>query len=121
MEILSNIFFVKIYSSWIIFQNSPNSSSLLIYEVSSKNDLVKLIILLDTRALKNGTSSYKSLTSFIPYLEKMSTIKYYSKTNIGSRPSKRGVKGEAFNFDKLRAIPFVGREDYSNQHYHQRL
>ena len=51
---------------------------------------------------------FKSHPSFIPYLEKMSTIKYYSKTNIGSRPSKRGVKGEAFNFDKLRAIPFVG-------------
>ena len=51
---------------------------------------------------------FKSHPSFIPYLEKMSTIKYYSKTNIGSRPSKRGVKGEEFNFDKLRAIPFVG-------------
>ena len=38
----------------------------------------------------------------------MSTIKYYSKTNIGSRPSKRGDKGDEFNFDKLRAIPFVG-------------
>jgi phosphoenolpyruvate carboxylase len=38
----------------------------------------------------------------------MSTIKYYSKTNIGSRPSKRGAKEEEFNFDKLRAIPFVG-------------
>ena len=38
----------------------------------------------------------------------MSTIKYYSKTNIGSRPSKRGNKDEEFNFDKLRAIPFVG-------------
>lgn len=51
---------------------------------------------------------FKSHPSFIPYLEKMSTIKYYSKTNIGSRPSKRGAKEEEFNFDKLRAIPFVG-------------
>ena len=56
----------------------------------------------------NSYKDFKSHPSFIPYLEKMSTIKYYSKTNIGSRPSKRGVKGEAFNFDKLRAIPFVG-------------
>ena len=55
----------------------------------------------------NSYKDFKSHPSFIPYLEKMSTIKYYSKTNIGSRPSKRGVKGEAFNFDKLRAIPFV--------------
>jgi len=53
----------------------------------------------------NSYKDFKSHPSFIPYLEKMSTIKYYSKTNIGSRPSKRGVKGEAFNFDKLRAIP----------------
>ena len=56
----------------------------------------------------NSYKDFKSHPSFIPYLEKMSTIKYYSKTNIGSRPSKRGVRGEAFNFDKLRAIPFVG-------------
>ena len=56
----------------------------------------------------NSYKDFKSHPSFIPYLEKMSTIKYYSKTNIGSRPSKRGVKGDAFNFDKLRAIPFVG-------------
>ena len=56
----------------------------------------------------NSYKDFKSHPSFIPYLEKMSTIKYYSKTNIGSRPSKRGLKGEAFNFDKLRAIPFVG-------------
>ena len=51
---------------------------------------------------------FKAHPSFIPYLQKMSTIKYYSKTNIGSRPSKRGDKGDEFNFDKLRAIPFVG-------------
>ena len=37
----------------------------------------------------------------------MSTIKYYSKTNIGSRPSKRVSKDDKFDFDKLRAIPFV--------------
>ena len=51
---------------------------------------------------------FKNHPSFIPYLQKMSTIKYYSKTNIGSRPTKRGSKGDEFNFNKLRAIPFVG-------------
>ena len=56
----------------------------------------------------NCYKDFKNHPSFIPYLEKMSTIKYYSKTNIGSRPTKRGEKGEEFNFDKLRAIPFVG-------------
>jgi phosphoenolpyruvate carboxylase len=53
-------------------------------------------------------SDFKNHPKFIPYLDKMSTIKYYSKANIGSRPSKRGNKDEEFDFDKLRAIPFVG-------------
>ena len=58
--------------------------------------------------------SYKSYTDFknhpkfVPYLEHMSTIKYYAKTNIGSRPSKRGKSDDKFDFNSLRAIPFVG-------------
>lgn len=51
--------------------------------------------------------SFKNHPKFIPYLEKMSTLKYYSKTNIGSRPSKRS-KSEKLDFADLRAIPFVG-------------
>ncbi|KFF13686.1 phosphoenolpyruvate carboxylase [Flavobacterium hydatis] len=51
--------------------------------------------------------SFKNHPKFIPYLEKMSTLKYYSKTNIGSRPSKRS-KSEHLDFADLRAIPFVG-------------
>ncbi|EJL65192.1 phosphoenolpyruvate carboxylase [Flavobacterium sp. CF136] len=51
--------------------------------------------------------SFKNHLKFIPYLEKMSTLKYYSKTNIGSRPSKRS-KSEQLDFADLRAIPFVG-------------
>ena len=58
-------------------------------------------------------SSYQTYTNFkkhprfIPYLEKMSTLKYYAKTNIGSRPSKRNKSAE-LNLSDLRAIPFVG-------------
>jgi phosphoenolpyruvate carboxylase len=37
----------------------------------------------------------------------MSTLNYYSKTNIGSRPSKRNAT-DSLNFSDLRAIPFVG-------------
>lgn len=51
--------------------------------------------------------SFKNHPKFIPYLEQMSTLKYYAKTNIGSRPSKRS-KSERLNFADLRAIPFVG-------------
>jgi phosphoenolpyruvate carboxylase len=51
--------------------------------------------------------SFKNHPKFIPYLEQMSTLKYYAKTNIGSRPSKRS-KSERLDFADLRAIPFVG-------------
>ena len=50
---------------------------------------------------------FKNHPKFIPYLEQMSTLKYYAKTNIGSRPSKRS-KSEHLDFKDLRAIPFVG-------------
>lgn len=52
-------------------------------------------------------TDFKSHPKFIPYLDKMSTLNYYAKTNIGSRPSKRS-KSEGLNFEDLRAIPFVG-------------
>lgn len=51
--------------------------------------------------------SFKNHPKFVPYLEQMSTLNYYSKTNIGSRPSKRNAS-ESLNFADLRAIPFVG-------------
>ncbi|WP_292892194.1 phosphoenolpyruvate carboxylase [Nonlabens sp.] len=60
-----------------------------------------------------ATSSYKAYTDFkahpqfLSYLEQMSTLKYYAKTNIGSRPSKRAGNAE-LRFKDLRAIPFVG-------------
>ena len=53
-------------------------------------------------------NKFKDHPKFVPYLEKMSTIKYYAKTNIGSRPSKRTDSSSEFNFESLRAIPFVG-------------
>lgn len=52
-------------------------------------------------------SAFKAHEKFVPYLEQMSTLKYYAMTNIGSRPSKRS-DSDKLNFDDLRAIPFVG-------------
>ncbi len=52
-------------------------------------------------------TNFKSHPKFLPYLEKMSTLKYYAKTNIGSRPSRRNKSAE-LNLSDLRAIPFVG-------------
>ncbi|HNP32303.1 MAG TPA: phosphoenolpyruvate carboxylase [Flavobacterium sp.] len=51
-------------------------------------------------------TDFKNHPKFIPYLEQISTLRYYSKTNIGSRPSKRNADGK-LNFSDLRAIPFV--------------
>ncbi|MFN2197542.1 MAG: phosphoenolpyruvate carboxylase [Anaerolineales bacterium] len=52
-------------------------------------------------------TALKNHHMFIPYLENKSTLKYYGKTNIGSRPDKRGNK-EQLDLEDLRAIPFVG-------------
>ena len=57
---------------------------------------------------------FKSHPEFIPYLEEMTTLKYYAKANIGSRPSKRG-SSKKLEFSDLRAIPFVGSWSQSKQ------
>ena len=59
-------------------------------------------------------NQFKSNPKFIPYLEKMTTLYFYSKANIGSRPSKR-ANTKKLNFNDLRAIPFVGSWSQSKQ------
>lgn len=44
---------------------------------------------------------------FVSYLEHKSPLKYYGKTKIGSRPSKRSSSSQ-LKLSDLRAIPFVG-------------
>lgn len=69
----------------------------------------------EERALMNELANisyqkYEALKQhpkFVPYLEKMSTLKYYGKANIGSRPAKRGNKKQ-LTLSDLRAISFVG-------------
>ena len=51
--------------------------------------------------------AFKGHEKFLPYLDKMSTLNFYAKTNIGSRPSKRNTDNK-LDFNDLRAIPFVG-------------
>ena len=51
-------------------------------------------------------TNFKNHPKFIPYLENRSTLKYFAKANIGSRPSKRKA-AEHLDFADLRAIPFV--------------
>jgi len=55
-------------------------------------------------------ASYQQLKEqplFLPYLQKFSPLNYYGKSNIASRPTKRGT-ANSLSFSDLRAIPFVG-------------
>ncbi|MEP6616959.1 MAG: phosphoenolpyruvate carboxylase [Ginsengibacter sp.] len=52
-------------------------------------------------------SALKNHPDFVDYLSHVSPLKFYSETNIGSRPAKRGA-GKKLNLKDLRAIPFVG-------------
>lgn len=52
-------------------------------------------------------TALKNHPDFLPYLAHVSPLKFYSATNIGSRPAKRGSSSKIALKD-LRAIPFVG-------------
>ena len=57
-----------------------------------------------------GLQSYiklKNHPAFLDYLSHISPLRFYSETNIASRPSKRSNSGR-LNLNDLRAIPFVG-------------
>jgi phosphoenolpyruvate carboxylase len=71
----------------------------------SKDDKIVMTDLAETSYL--AYKDFKGHPMFIPYLERMSTLKYYAKANIGSRPSKRS-NSDTLVFSDLRAIPFVG-------------
>ena len=78
------------------------------YDVNHNNKKDRIIIDNLAKISFKAYSDFKNHPKFVPYLEHMSTIKYYSKTNIGSRPLKRGKYDSKFDFKSLRAIPFVG-------------
>ena len=67
------------------------------------------------RTILNDMSRYsldaytelKNHELFTPFLVEMSPLKYYDRTNIGSRPDKRS-KSDKLDLSQLRAIPFVG-------------
>lgn len=52
-------------------------------------------------------SSLKNHPYFADYLSQVSPLKFYSETNIGSRPAKR-AGGSKLTLKDLRAIPYVG-------------
>jgi phosphoenolpyruvate carboxylase len=57
-----------------------------------------------------GYNAYKQLKDhpyLTDYLLQVSPLRFYSETNIGSRPAKRGA-GSGLSLKDLRAIPFAG-------------
>lgn len=82
------------------------SNAILGKEITISDDSRKLIEELS----EDSFTKYDALKhhdKFMPYLENMSTLKYYTKANIGSRPGKRGNKAK-LELSDLRAISFVG-------------
>jgi phosphoenolpyruvate carboxylase len=62
-----------------------------------------------TRLAERSFAAYDELKNhpnFLDYLSRVSPLRFYSETNIGSRPAKRG-QGK-MTLKDLRAIPFVG-------------
>ena len=80
-------------------------------EVFNKNDNIlsvndkNILNQLSQKGLEKYLS-FKNHPKFVPYLEQMSTLKYFEKSNIGSRPAKRNSDAKLV-FSDLRAIPFV--------------
>ena len=94
-------------------QASYNLEQLLLAGAKPFNKSVKLDQHYKDLISDLADKSYKKYTAlkddkhFVPYLENMTTLKYYGATNIGSRPTKRNGKS-SLDFSDLRAIPFVG-------------
>ncbi|MEP2280813.1 phosphoenolpyruvate carboxylase, partial [Maribacter sp.] len=82
------------------------SNTILEKEIVISDDDRKLIEELSEMSFKKY-DDLKHHDKFMPYLENMSTLKYYTKANIGSRPGKRGNKAK-LELSDLRAISFVG-------------
>jgi len=66
----------------------------------------ELIQLLADESFK-AYNNLKNHPYFLDYLSYVSPLQFYSDTNIGSRPSKRGGSSR-LSLKSLRAIPFVG-------------
>ncbi|MEH6620191.1 phosphoenolpyruvate carboxylase [Maribacter arcticus] len=82
------------------------SNTILGKEISISESDRKLVEELSELSFKKY-DELKHHDKFMPYLENMSTLKYYTKANIGSRPGKRGNKAK-LELSDLRAISFVG-------------
>ena len=75
-------------------------------ELTLNNEEEKLLLDLSVISFTKY-NELKNHPDFLPYLLHLSPLNFYSETNIGSRPAKRGAASK-MNLKDLRAIPFVG-------------
>lgn len=81
----------------------------LIFEEET-NDLHETEISLLEQLSQKSKATYLALKNdplFVPYLEHMTPLKFFSELNVGSRPTSR-KKASQLRLSDLRAIPFVG-------------
>ena len=91
------------------FQNNVLESNKVDLSINERKTFEKI-----ANISYNKYIELKEHPNFTEYLENMTSLKYYSQTNIGSRPSSRS-KSKNLNFEDLRAIPFVGSWSQSKQ------
>ncbi len=82
--------------------NQLNNDKKITLEVDEEN----LLQLLAEESLKKYVA-LKNHPGFMNYLSQVSPLRFYSDTNIGSRPAKRN-SGTRLTLKDLRAIPYVG-------------
>lgn len=75
-------------------------------EVTLNKDEEELIQILADDSYKSYIE-LKEHPYFVEYLSQVSPLRFYSETNIGSRPAKRGGSAK-LSLKDLRAIPYVG-------------
>jgi len=75
-------------------------------EVTLQKDEEELLQVLSLESYK-AYSTLKEHPYFLQYLNEVSPLRFYSETNIASRPSKRKSSGR-LELKDLRAIPYVG-------------
>lgn len=90
----------QLFTSGITAQLFPDKND----KISSQE--YKLLNQLSTLSYK-AYLHLKNHPLFMPYLEKITPLKYYSELNTASRPVRRAQTTQ-MKFEDLRAIPFVG-------------
>lgn len=87
--------------------NAGLGSQLFMQKDKTLNEKEELLMAEIANTSLQSYLALKNHPEFINYLADVSPLKFFSDTNIGSRPAKRGTSNK-LSIKDLRAIPFVG-------------